>query len=141
MFFCQGKSHLVRLLRNIVATRITHLTPEALLEDLLNHHRQKQLGPWEDRWNPSTELSSHSFAALLDAETIQAVGSLPGDNEDDLRISYRNRDSTTVDRYIHIEHGHSKLVALRDSIATIFSTPGNTHWATQLDIACLCNHS
>ena len=135
--FEKGKKHLVQKLRNIVAEKVAGQDHEIKLSMLLNFCRQQQLGPWLDKWNPSEMLRERGFDFLLRMDGVEAVGA----NEDGAPTDILVRCSTERgDEIFIVSDGVDKLAALTADLKDVFSTPGETHWATQTDIAALAEH-
>ena len=139
--FQHGKLHIVAKLRNMVAEHIACFPPETLLEMALSFRRQQRLRVnWHDDWDPLGVLRASGFASLQDADAIQAIGPNEDGRATDIVVSYTARTDPEQESTLElmpVQEGASKLEILRTRMKDIFSTCGNTHWATQTDIAAV----
>ena len=134
--FTQGKPHLVKTLRTLVAQRfIANSTAEEFLNAVLNFRAQQQQGrAWQDAWDPSHLLCHCGFEFLLGAETVEAVGPNDDGRPEDILVTSRS----TGDLQIHaLEGGTTKLLNLQAELQEVLQESGNTHWGTVLDVAML----
>ena len=132
--FARGHQHLVQKLRNFVAERVASQSEETLLNMLITCHNQKQIGVWQDGWDPSALLCEHDFGFARMMDTVEGVGA----NEDGMPtdIVVQCRRGQELQPFV-VEDGTNKLAMLRVAVADVFRTRGNLHWATVTDVAAL----
>ena len=142
--FRKGKMHLVKLLRQMVAAQIVNFSLEEFVGfvfTLRNAFDVQQSGAvgrdriWHDQWNPHSVLRSAGLEMLSEANTVIAIGASE-ENAADLMIRYEtSRSGEEV--VCTVDNGVFKLNELKRLVASILTTCGNTHWATQTDVVAL----
>ena len=132
--FLQGKSQIVRLLRNRVADGITRWYPEDFLNLFVGFVHQQVAGQWLDSWDPADLLRQHDMDFLLEAESVEAIGANEDGRPEDILVSIQRNGFS--ERKV-IADGFHKLAALRGDLRDIMGMPGNTHWGTATDVNLL----
>ena len=124
--FTHGKMHLVKSLRQKVATTVAyHSTDEEVLNFVISCSLLSQQPNWEDEWDPADLLRKCGFDALVHANTVDAFG------DSAVRIDGPGG------MCIPLKQGSNKLQYLRMELFEIFAACGNMHWATSTDVVAL----
>ena len=97
---------------------------------------------WHDAYDPTEVLTRCGFGELAKAEVESVLAvDFSGPGGEELRIKYRcsapDASEASFDTALCLLQGGIALAKLREAMRAVFQVPGNAHWGTAMDIACL----
>ena len=136
--FLNGKSAVMRRLREMSAQAFQTWTPEQVLNFVLSKIMQSTNGTFQDDWGPwdPLRLLQHcGFSNLAQADTVSAFQpEQTGDAHVRLDVTVARPGGARHDPIVLVPSGCRGLQQLRDELTRIHSWAGNYHWGDQTDV-------
>ena len=137
----ESKVRMVQCLRNFSAEQFETWSPETFFDYLLRAAVDKQLGEFEDAWNPEWMMREYGFGCLIDNSGALAESVLACEEQENgdakLRVAFTVAEpgaAAREERVVSVPDGRENYKDLLRAVQQQYRKSGNWHWGTQCDV-------